>query len=147
MSNHRRESSSLFSRTKKRTTCPGGSFFAVRETGILSAQHGGLRMSRRAQPFYRITDLSFSESLVITGLSDLHYGIAAFVRIGFLWAAADYFPSRKTVRSAFFDVSVLIVLRCVQRNDKFCSCAVEISDIFSRHLLPKEPAAYCALAA
>ena len=47
----------------------------------------------------------------------------------------------------FFDVSVLIVLRCVQRNDKFCSCAVEISDIFSRHLLPKEPAAYCALAA
>ena len=36
----------------------------------------------------------------------------------------------------FFDVSILIVLRTVQLNDKFCFCAIEISDIFSQHLLP-----------
>ena len=35
----------------------------------------------------------------------------------------------------FFDVSILIVLRTVQLNDKLCFCAIEVSDIFSQHLL------------
>ena len=35
----------------------------------------------------------------------------------------------------FFDVSILIVLRAIQFNDEFCFCAIEISNIFSQHLL------------
>ena len=36
----------------------------------------------------------------------------------------------------FFDVSILIVLRTVQLNDKFCFCTIKISKIFSKYLLP-----------
>lgn len=35
----------------------------------------------------------------------------------------------------FFNISILIVLRTVQFNDEFCFRAIEISDIFSQHLL------------
>ena len=34
-----------------------------------------------------------------------------------------------------FNISILIVLRTIQLNDKFCFCTIEISDIFSKYLL------------
>ena len=34
-----------------------------------------------------------------------------------------------------FNISILIVLRTIQLNDKFCFCTIKISDILSKYLL------------
>ena len=45
-------------------------------------------------------------------------------------------PLRKNGAACiFFDVYILIVLKTVRLNDEFCFCTIEVSDIFSRHLL------------